>query len=204
VVLPLGVIIWMILLGLQAFWRVHFLLPESWRPEAYLGEHFLASVLNFIIVVLMSALIAFGVSFLGWASKQYLGHQILEWVSDQIQRIPLIRTVYSGMSQFLKAFTLGGGSQQFSRVVYVEYPRKGSWALAFVTGSATVPPMPGKFLNIYVPTTPNPTSGFHLVVPEEDVRETHLKVEEAFKMIISLGIAQPAEHEYPQVVRKSV
>jgi uncharacterized membrane protein len=202
VVLPLAVIVWMITLGLQAFWHVHFLLPESWRPENFLGEHFLASVLNLIIVVVMSALIAFGVSFLGWASKQYLGHQILEWVSDQIQRIPLIRTVYSGLNQLLKAFTMGGGGQQFSRVVYLEYPRKGTWALAFVTGPVAVPPMEGKFLNIYVPTTPNPTSGFHLMVREEEVHETQLKVEEAFKIIISLGIAQPNGHEHSQAVRK--
>lgn len=202
VVLPLAVIVWMLMLGLQAFWHVHFLLPESWRPESFLGEHFLANVLNLVIVVVMSALIAFAVSFLGWASKQYLGGQILEWVSEQIQRIPLIRSVYSGLNQLLKA-TMGNGGQQFSRVVYVEYPRKGTWALAFVTSPVNFPPVPGKFLNIYVPTTPNPTSGFHLMVPEEEVREAHMKVEEAFKIILSLGIAQPnAASESLPVARK--
>ena len=85
-----------------------------------------------------------------------------------------------------------GDKKQFSRVVYVEYPRKGSWALAFVTGSARNPTgISGDFLNVYVPTTPNPTSGFHLVVSESEVRDSHLSVEEAFSTILSLGIAQP-------------
>ncbi len=76
-------------------------------------------------------------------------------------------------------------------MVYIEYPRKGCWALAFVTGKAGGPNAPANHLNVYVPTTPNPTSGFHLIVPEAEVRESQMKVEDAFKTILSLGIAQP-------------
>jgi len=91
-----------------------------------------------------------------------------------------------------------GDKQQFSRVVYVEYPRKGTYALAFVTSTARSPVENSKeiFLNVYVPTTPNPTSGFHLIVSESEVRDSNLSVEEAFKTILSLGIAQTEEKAF--------
>ncbi len=134
-------------------------------------------------------ILALGISALGWASKQFIGRKILDLLADLIQRIPVLRGVYSSLDQLLKTLVSGNG-QQFSRVVYVEYPRKGVWVIAFVTGPAKGPAIPPAHLNIYVPTTPNPTSGFHLIVPETDVRETQMKVEEAFKTLLSLGIAQ--------------
>ena len=126
---------------------------------------------------------------LGWISQQVIGAQFLRLVSRWIERIPVIRSIYSSLNQLLKTMASGDKSQ-FNRVVYLEYPRKGVWALGFVT-SAARPIDPGeRFLNVYVPTTPNPTSGFHLIVNEREVRDSHLSVEEAFKTILSLGIAQ--------------
>ncbi len=101
----------------------------------------------------------------------------------------MVRSVYSALDQLLRTLAAGGG-KQFNRVVYVEYPRKGIWALAFVTGPAREKHIPEGHLNIYIPTTPNPTSGFHLIVSEADVRESGMTVEHAFKTILSLGIAQ--------------
>jgi uncharacterized membrane protein len=108
----------------------------------------------------------------------------------------VIRGVYSALDQLLRTLANGGG-QQFNRVVYIEYPRKGLLAIAFVTGPARGPAVPPGHLNVYVPTTPNPTSGFHLIVPENEVRESLLKVEDAFKTILSLGLAQPGESTRP-------
>jgi uncharacterized membrane protein len=141
----------------------------------------------------MGFLAALGISFLGWVSKQYLGQKILELIAFLIQRIPVVRTVYSALDQLLKTVAAGGG-KQFSRVVYVEFPRAGCWTLAFVTGRAKVPGSNSPHLNVFVPATPNPTSGFYLIVAEQDVREAGMSVEEAFKAILSLGIAsQPQE-----------
>ena len=129
---------------------------------------------------------------LGWFSRRYLGKKSLELIEEIILRIPVLRGIYTALTQMLRALTVGGG-QQFHRVVYLEYPRKGLWTLAFVTGPAKGPAVPPHHLNVYVPTTPNPTSGFYLIVPEGEVRESHMKVDEAFKTILSLGIAQQQE-----------
>jgi uncharacterized membrane protein len=194
VLIPLGVIAWILMIALRAVWRVHDLLPEGLRPENLLGNEALATLFNFFMTIGLTGLLAVGVSFLGWASKHYLGQKALEFIGHTIQRIPVIRSVYSALDQLLRTLTAGGG-QQFNRVVYIEYPRKGIWALAFVTGPAQGPAVPTGHLNVYVPTTPNPTSGFHLIVPENEVKESQMKVEDAFKVILSLGIAQPADSQ---------
>jgi uncharacterized membrane protein len=195
VVAPLGVIAWICVAVLSTLWRLHEVLPESWRPESILHDSNLATLVNLGITLAAALVLALAISALGWASKQYLGKKLLHTLGHLIQRIPVIRGVYSALDQLLRTFTAEGG-KQFSRVVYVEYPRKGLWAIAFVTSSARGPGVPPGHLNIYVPTTPNPTSGFHLMVPENEVRESHLRVEDAFKTLLSLGIAQ-TEGERP-------
>lgn len=191
VVIPLGVIAWILGAVVGMLWRMNAFLPLSWRPESFVLDPTLAFFINLGITIGLALLLALGISVLGWMSKQYLGQKILDFIGDIIQRIPVVRSIYSALDQLLKTFATGSG-QQFNRVVYVEYPRKGLWTIAFVTGPAKGPGVPPDHLNIYVPTTPNPTSGFHLLVAETEVRESHMKVEEAFKAILSLGIAQPS------------
>ena len=188
VVIPLGVIGWICVSFMQWLWEFHELLPASWQPTRFLGRTDLAWFLNFLITLAATFLAVMIVSLLGWGSKHYLGKKILDIVEHLIERIPVIRGIYSALAQLLKTISSSGGSQQFSRVVYVEYPRKGCWTLAFVTGTSKIDGQDGPLLNVYVPTTPNPTSGFFLIVPEKDVKESHMKVEDAFKTILSLGI----------------
>ena len=191
VVIPLGVIAWILGIGLRAVWRLHEILPESWQPENFLQDPTLASLVNALFTILIVFILALAISILGWVSRQYLGKKVLDFIASEIiQRIPVVRSIYSALDQLLKTLASGGG-QQFNRVVYVEYPRKGCWALAFVTGTARGPNAPLGHLNVYIPTTPNPTSGFHLIVDEKEVRESGMAVEEAFRTILSLGIAQP-------------
>jgi uncharacterized membrane protein len=189
VVIPLAVIVWMIVGMLRVLWGLPGFLPLEWQPERLFEDSTTAELFNFVFTLGMAFFIALVVSFLGWASKLYFGQKVLEVVADVIQRIPVIRTVYSALDQLLRTIAAGGG-QQFNRVVYVEYPREGSWTIAFVTGATRVPGEAEVFLNLYVPTTPNPTSGFYLIIAEKDVREAKMSVEEAFKRILSLGIAQ--------------
>jgi uncharacterized membrane protein len=189
VVVPLGVIAWICLAVLSSLWRLHEFLPDAWQPENFLHNPVLASLVNLGFTLGAALVLALGISALGWSSKQYLGVKMLELIEHSIQRIPVIRGIYSALDQLLKTFSASGG-QQFSRVVYIEYPRRGILAIAFVTSPARGPAVPPNHLNVYVPTTPNPTSGFHLIVPESDVRDSHLKVEDAFKTLLSLGIAQ--------------
>jgi uncharacterized membrane protein len=189
ILIPLGVIAWILGTVLHALWGLHHFFPEELQPENLIQARGLANLVNFLFTIAIALVLALLVSALGWASKLYLGRKTLEILSSLIQRIPVIRSIYSALDQLLKTIAVGGGAQ-FSRVVYVEYPRRDCWALAFVTGPARGPGAPPGHLNCYVPTTPNPTSGFHLIIPEKDVRESHLAVEEAFKTILSLGIAQ--------------
>ncbi|HLE01026.1 MAG TPA: DUF502 domain-containing protein [Bdellovibrionota bacterium] len=192
VLIPLGVIAWIGAAALSTVWHLRELLPEQWNPEIIFPNPFLGLLINLALTFGATMLLAILVSALGWISKQYLGRQALAGLAHIIERIPVIRSIYSALDQLLKTLAAQGG-QQFSRVVYVEYPRKDLWVIAFVTGPARMPGLPGTYLNIYVPTTPNPTSGFHLIVPETEIRESNLRVEEAFKIILSLGIAQNSQ-----------
>lgn len=195
VLAPLLVITWIIMNIAEILWRMNDFLPESWQPEHFLHDPTLIALTQFAFIIGAALLVAFGISFLGWISKRYLGQKLLQVISYLIRRIPVIRSIYSGLEQFMRTLASGGG-KQFNRVVYVEYPRRDCWALAFVTSTAREPGLPslpsgGEYLNVYIPTTPNPTSGFHLIVAANDVRECPMTVEEAFRTILSLGIAQP-------------
>lgn len=191
VVVPLGAIAAILAWFIGTLWGLGDLLPNEWQPSEYIDDSTLALGVKTLFVLVLAVLLALGVSIVGWASKQILGRKVLEFLAESvIQRIPLVRSIYSALDQLLRTLAAGGG-QQFSRVVYVEYPRAGCWSLAFVTGAAKGPNVPPSCLNIFIPTTPNPTSGFHLIVPESQVRDSGMKVEEAFRTLLSLGIAQP-------------
>lgn len=190
VVTPFMAVAWISFAALSALWGLREIVPNGLRPSTWVPDPTLAWLVDLAIILGVLAVLALVVSFLGWISKQVLGQKLLDYVAEHvIQRIPVLRSVYGALEQLLHTLAQGGG-QQFRRVVYVEYPRKGMWAIAFVTGPVREKSMPDGFLNVYVPTTPNPTSGFHLLVAEAEVRPSDLSVEEAFKTILSLGIAQ--------------
>lgn len=130
------------------------------------------------------------VSMVGFFSRLYFGKKVLQWLGEGIQRIPFFGAIYASLKQLFTAISSGGG-KQFSRVVFVEYPRKEMWSVAFVTGNAPFRGLPQGCLSVFIPTVPNPTSGFHLMLRECDVIESGLRVDEAFKLILSLGVAVP-------------
>lgn len=190
IVTPILVIGWILGAIVRALWVLPTYLPDQWQPTTLFQDPTTVLLVNTVFTVAVMLLLAVGIAFVGWVSKHYIGRKALEFIGEVIQRIPLIRSIYSALDQLLRAFGTGEGAQ-FSRVVYVEYPRKGSWAIAFVTGPARAfTGSPDRLLNLYIPTTPNPTSGFHLMVPESEVKDSTLSVEQAFKTILSLGIAQ--------------
>ncbi|MBI4924940.1 MAG: DUF502 domain-containing protein [Bdellovibrio sp.] len=194
VVIPIAVIVWILGELLSFFWQFQALLPESFKPEAWALHPALVFLFNSLMVGLFAFLFIFIIACMGWISKMYLGQKVLEFISELIQHIPVLRSIYSALEQLLKAMT-PSGSHQFNRVVYIEYPRKGIWALAFVTCQAVGYTLPKGYLNVFLPATPNPTSGFHLIVKEDEVIDSKMKVEEAFRTILSLGIAQPMPEE---------
>lgn len=132
--------------------------------------------------------------------RHFFGNELIRFGERLLSRVPVARSIYYGVKQLFEAIlSTSGATQSFNRVVLIEYPRKGIWGLAFVTGPARgilaeIEPQQ-RLVNCFVPTTPNPTSGFYLLVPENDIREVNLSVEDAFKVIMSAGLVVP---EKPQ------
>lgn len=176
-VLSIVVWIWNILMGFTG------LIPEPYAPRAILGiEHPVAiAALDVVVTIALLLIVLMLLWTVGLLSRNYLGKRIFEGISGFFGRVPVLRTVYSTLEQLVQTFA-SGQAKNFRRVVLVEYPRKGLYALAFVTRERD------KMLNIYVPTTPNPTSGFYLTVATDEVKDAGISVEDALKEIISMGI----------------
>ncbi len=160
--------------------------PESLHPDRLLG----------FPIPFLGAVLAIGFIFLvGVLSRNFLGRLLIQWGDKAVSHVPGARVIYNLVKKVTDTF-MKQDRNRFSRVVMVQYPRPGIHTLAFVTGPSPVAlqnHFDRKMLNVFVPTTPNPTSGFYLLVPETEVRNVDLTVEEAFKLIISCGIASQDE-----------
>jgi len=131
---------------------------------------------------------------LGVIARHLLGGEFQRAWERLLSQVPVARSIYAGVKQLLEAIFSSQQGQQFNRVVMIEYPRKGVYALAFVTGEARgeLQRKSGtRMINCFLPTTPNPTSGFYLLVPEEEILNLDLSVEDAFKIVMSAGLVTP-------------
>ena len=159
-----------------------------------LGEP-LRMALGFRIPGLGFVLLLLVVTAVGWAVRLAAGRQLLQWWNEALSRFPLTGRIYTAMSQIVQS-VIGEQRRLFRRTVLIPYPTDGLWAVAFVTNEEA-PVMSAVVgepcVNVFVPTTPNPTSGFMLVVPRTRVKETSINVEEAMKLIISAGAVSPGE-----------
>jgi uncharacterized membrane protein len=189
VLIPMVVIFWIFEWVFNRLWQLRIFVMSDLDITSQLSPEAmnLLEAAGFVASIIVIALL---ISILGFVSKLYLGQKVLAGVSVLLKRVPVIGAIYSSLDQLLRTLTSSKGGQQFRRVVYIEFPHKGIWAIAFVTGACKLKNVPAGHLNVFIPAVPNPTSGFHLIVPESDVRETNMSVEEAFKTILSLGLAQ--------------
>ena len=166
--------------------RSLLLLPSNLRPENLIGFKIpgLGVILTILLVLITGLVVA-----------NFFGRRLVGAWESLLARIPLVRSVYGAVKQ-ITASLFADASQSFREVVLVEYPRRGLWMLAFVTGDT-----PKRFhevvsqelINIYVPTTPNPTSGFYIMVPPNDVKRLDIPVEVGLKMILSAGVVNPLD-----------
>ena len=188
VVIPLATTIW--LTYTVSTWVVRFLTRFPKQLNPFSGLHpLLVDVLNLAIglaVPLLSILL------IGLMARNIAGRWLLDLGERILQSIPLAGSVYKTLQQILQTF-LQDSKNRFRRVILVEYPRRGLWAIAFVTGAMATAATggPNKMLSIFIPTTPNPTSGWYAVVPEEDVINLSISIEDAFKVLLSGGIVGP-------------
>ncbi len=182
--LPIGVTVFLlrILIGLMD--RTLLLLPEQYRPESLFGFGIpgLGFLLTIVVVVTTGVLAA-----------NIVGRSMVNFWESILDRIPIVRSIYSGSKNFAE-IVFSDSSNSFKKVLLIQYPRKGVYSLAFQTSSelGEVQGRTGEeVICTFVPTTPNPTSGFIIIVPKKDVIELDMEVDEALKMIISLGVVVP-------------
>ena len=167
---------------------VNKMLPPKFLPDTYLP--FTIPGLGFI--VLIGLLIVIGMFATGFLGKFFL--KLGEWI---VYKLPFISSVYSLFKQVFSTF-LSNKNNAFNKVVMLEYPRKGIWILGLVsteTGGEIQEKLPEPMLNVFIPTTPNPTSGFLIFVPQKDVIEVDISVEDAIKFVISGGIVNPEDEQ---------
>ena len=176
VLIPLGITVYLTIFVVEIS---SLLLPKELNPNHYLGFDILG------IEILISILL---ITLIGWLSLSFLGKRLLDLFNSILKKIPILRTIYSAIGQMTETFTKSEKNK--NNVVLVEYPRKGSWAVGFATkkNSGEITNKLGKnLINVFVPTTPNPTSGFLLMFPEEDIVYLDMNFEQASKFIVSAG-----------------
>jgi uncharacterized membrane protein len=167
------------------------LLPPSWRPEAIVGFSIPGTgVVVAIVIVFLTGIVAANI----------LGRKLFDLWEAIVDRIPLVRSIYSAVKQVMQTLFHDSG-QSFRRVLMVQFPSQGLWALGFQTGMGLdeVQQRTGRdVITVFVPTTPNPTSGFLIMVPREDAIELDMSVEDGLKFVMSLGVVVP---EWPAPVK---
>ena len=180
VLIPIGITVYLTLFIINISSKI---LPKELNPNHYLPYN-IPGVEIFISIIL--------ITFIGWLSLSFIGRKLLKIFEDILQKIPILRTIYSAIAQMTDTFTKNQGKTK--NVVLVEYPRKGSWAVGFATKENTREisnKTKHNLVNVFIPTTPNPTSGFLLMFPKEEVIYLDITFEQASKFIVSAGTSDP-------------
>ena len=180
VLIPIGITVYLTIFMVSISSKI---LPKEINPNHYLPYNIPG------VEILMSIFI---ITLIGWISLSFLGKKLLSLFDNILKKIPILRTIYPAIGQMIETFTKSEKGKK--NVVLVEYPRKGSWAVGFATkkNSGEISEKTNKkLINVFVPTTPNPTSGFLLMFPEDEVIYLDLTFEEASKFIVSAGTSNP-------------
>lgn len=185
VLVPLFITVWVLTSLISMMDRSLLLLPMAWRPKAQFGVEVpgLGALLT-LLIIFVTGLIA----------TNFFGKQLILLWESLLTRVPVVKSIYSSVKQVSDTLFSDSGNA-FRQAVLVQFPRDGAWTIAFVTGKPggdVVNHLPGDFVSVYVPTTPNPTGGYFLMLPRESVLELDMTVDEALKYIISMGVVAPA------------
>lgn len=184
--IPLVITIWVLKLVVDTLDQTLLLLPDQWRTENFLGIHVpgLGVILTLVIVFVTGV---FATNFLG-ARLVHVWHEVLH-------RIPVVNSIYSSVKQISDTLFSSSG-QAFRKALLIQWPREGVWTIAFLTGAPggdVVNHLRGDYVSVYVPTTPNPTGGYFVMVSKQDVIELDMSVDAALKYIISMGVVAPGQ-----------
>lgn len=188
---PLGITIWVLQALIGTMDQSLQLLPGSLQPKVLFGFHVpgLGAILTVLIVFIT-----------GLATANILGQRMVRFWEGVLARIPIVKSIYYSVKQVSDTLFSSSG-EAFRKALLIQYPRQGSWTIAFQTGTPSgevASRLEGEFVSVYVPTTPNPTSGFFLMLPKKDVVELEMSVDDALKYIISMGVVAPTAEDYYQ------
>jgi len=189
VIAPIGMTLWLIwtITGQIDSWVLPFI-PERFTLKPYIGIDLRGVG---VIIFLIFAVVV------GWMTKGIFGRSLLHWGEDMVGRMPVVRSIYTTLKQLAET-VFAQADTSFEKVCLIEYPRKGIWAMAFISTTAKGE-ISGKIgaesqlVSVFLPTTPNPTSGFLLFIPEADIIELDMTVGDAMKLVISAGLVYPPE-----------
>lgn len=184
ILVPLAITLWVLNLIISTMDQSLLLLPERWQPQAVFGTDIpgLGTILTLVIVFVT-----------GLLTRNFIGKQVVHGWELLLTRIPIVSSIYSSVKQVSDTLFSSSGNA-FRKAMLVQYPRQGSWTIAFLTGAPggdVKNHLVGDYISVYVPTTPNPTSGFFLMMPRTDAIELDMSVDEALKYIVSMGVVAP-------------
>ena len=180
--LPLVVTVWVLKVVIDMADQTLLLLPEAFRTEAWLGVHIpgMGVLLSFLVVILTGVIAA-----------NIIGQRLVDVWQEILHRIPIVRSIYSSVKQVSDTLFSSGG-QAFHKALLVEWPHRDMWTICFLTGEPGEDisiHLQGEHVNVYVPSTPNPTGGYFVMVPRKDIIELDMSVDTALKYVISMGVA---------------
>jgi uncharacterized membrane protein len=184
VIVPVAITIWVLDWIVSTLDKTLLILPESWQPDRILGFH----VPGFGVLLALAVLLVVGAT-----TSNFLGRKLVDWWDLLLHRIPVVRSIYSGVKQVSDTLFSENGNA-FRTAVLLQWPREGVWTIGFVTGTPggdAATHLPHDCLSVYVPTTPNPTGGYFVMLRKSDCIELKMSVDEAFKYVVSMGVVVP-------------
>ncbi len=193
VIVPVAITIWVLEWIVSTLDKTLLILPTSWHPDKLLGMH----IPGFGVLLAFAILLA-----LGAMASNFVGNKLLNWWSALLNRIPVVRSIYSGVKQVSDTLFSDTGNA-FRKAVLIQWPREGVWTIAFVTGTPggdVANYLQDGYLSVYVPTTPNPTGGYFVMLKSSDCIELRMSVDDALKYIVSMGVVAPSSQ--PRVMGK--
>ncbi len=184
VILPVVVTLWVLEWIVSTLDKTLLILPTAWHPDKLLGFHIpgFGALLALAILLVLGAL-----------ASNFIGNKLLTWWHSLLNRIPVVRSIYSGVKQVSDTLFSDSGNA-FRKAVLVQWPREGVWTIAFVTGTPggdAATHLSADYLSVYVPTTPNPTGGYFVMLKASDCIELKMSVDDALKYIVSMGVVSP-------------
>jgi uncharacterized membrane protein len=195
VIVPVAITVWVLEWIISTLDKTLLILPGGWHPDKLIGFH----IPGFGVLLAFAILLVVGA-----VASNFFGRKLVHWWNALLHRIPVVRSIYSGVKQVSDTLFSETGNA-FRKAVLVQWPREGVWTIAFVTGvpgGDTANHLTGDYQSVYVPTTPNPTGGYFVMLRKSECIELKMSVDEALKYIVSMGVVVPGGPANPNLFNK--